>query len=85
MTFVVSDKEFALHKAILSTRSDVFAAMFDNDLKEKKENKVTIEDISVETFEELLQFIYCGTTANLKEFATDLLVVADKVCTKINC
>ena len=48
--FIVGGKEFFVHKVILSSRSSVFEAMFTNDMKEKNENEVTIEDIESECF-----------------------------------
>ena len=76
MVFTINNKELRAHKAIICARSPVFAAMFSN---ECKESKVTISDISVEIFKEVLQFIYTNQVNQMKEYAMELLIAADKV------
>ena len=68
VTIVCQDqgKEFQCHKAILAGRSPVFEAMFSHSMKETQENKVTVEDIDADTFEEMLIFMYSGKVKNLK-------------------
>jgi speckle-type POZ protein len=66
------------HKSILSSRSPVFAAMFEHQMKESTENVVKIVDMSTEVANELLHFIYSGKVDNLKKVAKDLLAAADK-------
>ena len=73
------DKELKAHKNILSARSSVFEAMFSHDLSETRQNRVTIEDVSVDVFEVLLKYIYTGQVELDETFAADLLVAADKV------
>ena len=74
-----SQKEFQVHKAILGARSPVFAAMFQHDMKEKKQSHVLITDIDANAFESMLGFIYKGTTPLLGDQATELLFASDKV------
>merc|ERR1719154_1070198 len=71
---------FNCHQAILSTRSDVFWAMFQADMTESLTKKVDIEDIDSEVVRELLHFIYTGSVNEnvLKEKARELLAAADK-------
>ena len=78
MTFMVDGKELKAHKAILTARSPVFAAMFEHDCKEKQESKVEIIDFSFEAFKELLKFVYTGQV-QLEQFAGELLEASDKV------
>lgn len=66
------------HKSILSSRSPVFSAMFEHQMKENTENVVKIVDMSTEVANELLNFIYSGKVQNLKKVAKDLLAAADK-------
>ena len=61
---VVSGHQFKAHKAILAARSPVFAAMFDNQMKESQQNRVEINDIDEEVFEKVLRFIYCDKVCN---------------------
>ena len=70
---------FNCHQAILSTRSDVFRAMFQADMTESLTKKVNIEDIDSEVVRELLHFIYTGSVNEnvLKEKARELLAAAD--------
>lgn len=71
--------EFRAHKAILAARSPVFAAMFEHEMEEKKQNKVEITDMDKSVLEEMLNFIYTGKSANLEKMADELLAAADKV------
>ena len=69
-----TDKEFAdvelecdgevfhCHQLILSARSDVFRAMFQNDMKESRSKKVAIEDVDPKVHGEMLHYIYTGLT-----------------------
>ena len=56
--FVVDGKEIQAHKAILSARSPVFAAMLESGMKEAVSNRVEIKDIAPDIFEFLLRSIY---------------------------
>lgn len=78
VTIIIAKREFLAHKAILTARSPYFAAMFEHDMKESKENKVTLEDIEPEVFLEVLRFIYTGLVKKLDQLASELLVAADK-------
>ena len=79
VTFVVGGKEFQLHKNILAVRSPVFTAMLKNDFEEKKLGRVELPDLSVEVFDELLRYIYCGLIPNLDKFGWEMFEAADKV------
>ncbi|CAL1268426.1 unnamed protein product [Larinioides sclopetarius] len=70
---------FSVHKNILSVRSSVFAAMFTTGVKEKRENKVNISDISPQVLKTMLIYIYTGKTGELSvQSAGELLFAADK-------
>jgi len=75
----VNGREFYAHKAILAARSPVFAAMFEHEMEEKKQNRVEITDMDHEVLGEMLKFIYTGKAINLDKMADDLLAAADKV------
>ena len=69
----VGNQTFHAHRAILSARSPVFAAMFGSDMKESRTGVVEIKDIKADTFEIFLEFLYTGrlkTTENLEELWT---------------
>jgi len=57
----------------------VFAAMFEHQMEENKNNRVDIKDVEHDVLREMLRFIYTGNTANLEDMAGDLLAAADKV------
>ncbi|OXU31355.1 hypothetical protein TSAR_002096 [Trichomalopsis sarcophagae] len=78
VTVVVGDKEFPAHKNILSARCRVFAAMFDHDMKENKENVVKFDKEDPVIMAEVLHFIYTGNVRNVGKLATDLLAAADR-------
>lgn len=65
---------------ILTARSPVFAAMFEHEMEERKQNRVAISDVDHEVLKEMLRFIYTGKAPNLEKMADDLLAAADKVC-----
>ncbi|XP_076366562.1 protein roadkill-like isoform X2 [Tachypleus tridentatus] len=74
----VNGREFYGHKAILAARSPVFAAMFEHEMEEKKQNRVQITDMDHEVLREMLRFIYTGKAPCLEKMADDLLAAADK-------
>uniref|UniRef100_A0A1A9VF19 BTB domain-containing protein n=1 Tax=Glossina austeni TaxID=7395 RepID=A0A1A9VF19_GLOAU len=80
VTLAVGGREFQAHKAILAARSDVFAAMFEHEMEERKLNRVAITDVDHEVLKEMLRFIYTGKAPNLDKMADDLLAAADKSC-----
>jgi len=66
------------HKSILAARSDVFSAMFENDMLENETNQVVIKDLVKEVIHPMIEYIYTG---NVKDITTDtahLLKAADK-------
>jgi hypothetical protein len=54
-----SSKEFKVHTFVLA-QSEVFAAAFTHEMKEKQEKKMIIDDFSADVVEEMLRFIYTG-------------------------
>ena len=72
---------FDCHKAILASRSPVFLAMFEANMKEKETNTVAIDDFKAKVVAEMLNFIYTGNVSSqdtLSEIAAELLAAADK-------
>lgn len=56
----VKDREFKAHKTILMARSSVFAAMFQHDTLEKQTGFIDIPDCDPDSFQEFLDYLYCG-------------------------
>lgn len=78
ITLLVGQQSLRAHKAILVARSPVFAAMFEHNMKERKQNRVTIVDVEYNVLREMLVYIYTDESPNMKDMANELLVVADK-------
>ena len=70
---------FKCHQVILSIQSEVFHAMFQADMVEKRTKKVTIKDFDPDVVREMLLFIYTGVTNEdvLKEKSRKLLYLAE--------
>ncbi|VDN05920.1 unnamed protein product [Thelazia callipaeda] len=72
---------FKCHKAILSARSPFFQAMFrDENNQENTKGEVNLEDITPETMESVLEYIYRDTCSELQKRALEILAAADRFC-----
>ena len=80
VTLVCDGRRFDAHKFILSSRSDVFKAMFSHEgTTESTSNEVVIKDLEPEVLEHLLKFIYSDKAeSSLPALAGGLLTAADK-------
>lgn len=78
VTLIVEGHNIKAHKAVLSARSPVFAAMFSSEMLEVRQNQVTIPDLEYKVAQDLLRFIYTGETKIEPDMADRLLVAADK-------
>ncbi len=78
MELMCDTKVFKCHQFILSTRSPVFRAMFQNPMAEATTKTVEIKDLSPEIVDAMLLFIYTGDVPNLDELAVELLAAAEK-------
>ncbi|UYV63478.1 SPOPL [Cordylochernes scorpioides] len=72
-----NNKEIHAHKNILSARSSVLAAMFKNEMKEKKENCVDLSHIKFEILEQVIYYIYTDSCPKLIEMADKILPLAN--------
>lgn len=77
VTFNIQERKIHLHKAILSHRSPFFKAMFENDMKEKKQSSIDITNFDYPVMKELFRFIYAERVKEIDKIAKDLLVAAD--------
>ncbi|KAI6211560.1 Speckle-type POZ protein B isoform X2 [Aphelenchoides besseyi] len=71
-------RTFKVHKLVLCTQSDVFAAMFEHECKEKITNIFPINNVDVEVVEGMLRYLYTGMAKNIYEIAIRLIVLADQ-------
>lgn len=69
---------FFFQLLIIAARSPVFERMFLGSFREATATELEVKDVSADTFEEFLYFIYAGTLRN-KEFPIEeLITVADR-------
>ncbi|XP_008214149.1 speckle-type POZ protein B-like [Nasonia vitripennis] len=97
VSFVVEGKILKAHKCILAKSSPVFTAMFQHEMREKRENLVRINDMQYNVFFEMLRFVYAGKISlynyGVKSTSEELLFAADKYsidglkekCVKLIC
>ena len=76
----IGEKEFNVHRTILAARSPVFAAMFEHDCEENRQNMVRISDIDADVFQDLLRYTYSAKIPSLDKYPSELFIAADKVC-----
>ncbi|XP_054717583.1 TD and POZ domain-containing protein 4-like [Uloborus diversus] len=60
VTLQVGDHKFLAHKLVLSSRSEVFAAMLQHDMQENRQDIVYLAPMEVDTAKDMLRYIYCG-------------------------
>ncbi|GBN80281.1 TD and POZ domain-containing protein 4 [Araneus ventricosus] len=74
-----TEDDLPAHTFILGARSPVFKSMFSNDMKEKINGCVDIEDLNDDTVLRLLRYIYSAEVEELEWVsAIELYVAADK-------
>ena len=71
VTFLIDGVPFKAHRAILSSRSSVFARMIARNITE-------IADISSETFQEVLRFCYSGRIPEENALSRELFIASIK-------
>lgn len=83
--FVVEGECFPAHRLIVASRSPVFKALLESDMREGKEKKINIHDVRAPAFQILLHFVYTDTLPpevsgeNLEvTMAQHLLAAADR-------
>lgn len=78
--FKVGRKQIHAHKAILSARSAVFAAMFQHNMLEKLRSTVQVKDVSYDILKQIFQYLYTGKVDKIEQKPVDLLIAANKYC-----
>ena len=82
VTFVLGTQKLKAHKIVLSARSQVFSAMFENNGKVNSLKNLKIEDCA-EAFEAMLRFLYTDQFDESEEMAKELLPLAIKYQVKL--
>ena len=74
---VAGDREFPCHRAILAAASEYFKVALTTDMKEARERRITLHDVSEEVFSTLLDCIYGGKYVLTEENLFDVWKAAD--------
>ena len=78
VTLNVSGKEIHCHKSILVARSHFFETMFNSSYKESGTTSITLEDVQIDLFENLLEFMYSDSIQINLKTVFDVLSLADR-------
>lgn len=79
VTIQTKNSSFPVHKNVLCARSLVFSAMFDADLKERRSGIIEILDLTDDTIQRMLMFMYSDTVKDLEwDSAMKLYFAANK-------
>ncbi|XP_070568401.1 kelch-like protein 21 [Ptychodera flava] len=73
----VESQQFACHRAVLASCSDYFKAMFTNEMNEKHCHHITLNQISADIFESLIEFIYTAQLVLLPDDMQDMLTTVN--------
>ena len=74
---VAGDREFPCHRAILAASSEYFKVALTIDMREAREGRITLHDVSEEVFSTLLDCIYHGKYVLAEENLFDVWKAAD--------
>lgn len=90
IVLIVDSKRIPAHKLVLSSTSEYFHAMFNNNLRESSQSEIELTDIDPDALEELIKYIYSGNieirednvekillTANILQLTTVLTAACD--------
>ncbi|XP_050389710.1 kelch-like protein 40a isoform X4 [Patella vulgata] len=70
---VVGSSEYPCHKNVLAGSSPYFMAMFSNNMAERHQEKVTLNDMDAQTLSLVLDYIYTGQVMLTEETVQNLL------------
>ncbi|XP_053598989.1 uncharacterized protein LOC103572068 [Microplitis demolitor] len=79
ITLIVGNQELPAHRVILSTHSPYFHEILTSGTKEAIENRIAIENFSLDVITEMLEFFYTGKTkaSNDADVALKMIEVAE--------
>ena len=77
-----NSENIPVHKAILTLRSPVFRAMFNNNMSESSSNQIQIPDFDATAIRRMVEFLYKDTFTDIDDTSyedfTSLLAIANK-------
>jgi len=78
VTISVDGITFKLHKVILMARCKFFEGMLSHNFKENKSNSITLDSMTADVFEKVVEYIYTGRIVDLPaQLCMDILVAAN--------
>ncbi|XP_047370539.1 speckle-type POZ protein isoform X2 [Vespa velutina] len=77
LTICVEDSVYPVHKCILGAHSPVFENIFTSGMKEQKEGRVYITDLTKGTCTSMMSYIYTNRLEDLDNIASELIIIAD--------
>jgi len=81
LTIVVEGRNFPVHRVVVAASSPYFRALLTNAMAESFVSSVELKQVSVEAFEEILNFMYTGeATISSLLHAVELLAAAEQFC-----
>lgn len=75
----INDSVIGCHRVILGACSEFFGCLFRSNMKETKENMVTLAGITVETFELILKSVYTGVNVLTGDNLIDIWLAVDQL------
>ena len=73
----VGSREFQAHRAVLSASCAFFEGLFSSEMKEKKQDRIKLEELEESVMEDLLNYLYTGEVNLTEDNARELLQAAD--------
>ena len=79
VTVAANGKEFKAYKVVLAAASPFFLSLLENDMRERKEQRIEIrlEEATASVMEDVLQYIYTGNVSVTEESCHNLIATAD--------
>jgi len=80
MDIVVGSETYRVHQVIMAAKSDYFRAIMSSQLREAKENRVTIEDVDPENMKTVIEFCYTNQLSLNDDNFHQVLSAAFRFC-----
>ena len=82
VTIIVDGKRFPAHKNVLASGSSYFFAMFTGSMVESKSQEITLQSLSPDIFDQILEYFYEGTLTIDMNSVADILHAASLLLLK---
>jgi hypothetical protein len=78
ITITLDNDHYNLHRCILASQSEYFAALFTNGMLESKQPVIALKDVSKEVFDLIVEFLYTGDIKSDVSWSVELLMAASR-------